>query len=425
MIPKIIWMVWCDFDNKLDGVLNETLEFYKNQVIKIHNKRDWECNIITKWSDLVQLLYDDKNVLDIIQNKYINAPNKSDVVRFYLLNKYGGFWIDFSTFLLTSLDVYYKYDANFICIYTPSVFIEQWIIKPFSFAFHNFNFKKNSRLTKIQNKFIKRKGIYKNYPFLTESFFIGSVPNHYITNNTFKQLTNFWKYALPKITDKDTLCFELNKYNHVLMSDIFDMNFVNTVIYNKFKDENSDKEKKQLLDDMYASCGYYVVYLQIYKALVEYISKTKIKIIQPTNKSKTFSKEIKDYDDICFTKDGIDSCKNVIISTKTDKILLVSAMHDRTIKWSDIPENRTSLENTYLEKKINSYKDVNKFIDKMVNNNIYQIKFSSWTRNSKIIPLLMQKTNKNKTNKNKTNKNKTNQNKTNKNKTNKNNLIFL
>ena len=43
----------------------------------------------------------------------------------------------------------------------------------------------------------------------------------------------------------------------------------------------------------------------------------------------------------------------------------------------------------------------------MVNNNIYQIKFSSWTRNSKIIPLLMQKINKNKTNKNKTNKNKT------------------
>jgi hypothetical protein len=88
MIPKIIWMVWCDFDNSKDGVLNETLEFYKNQVIKLHDKKHWKCNIITKWADLIQVLDNDINILDIIQNKYINAPNKSDVVRFYLLNKY-------------------------------------------------------------------------------------------------------------------------------------------------------------------------------------------------------------------------------------------------------------------------------------------------------------------------------------------------
>jgi hypothetical protein len=66
------------------------------------------------------------------------------------------------------------------------------------------------------------------------------------------------------------------------------------------------------------------------------------------------------------------------------------------------------LENTYLEKQLNSYKDIDQFIDKMVKIGIYQIKFSSWTRNSKIIPVLMQKiinnTKKNKTKKNKTKK---------------------
>ena len=398
MIPKIIWMVWCDFDNGKDGVLNETLEFYKNRIIQLHDEKYWKCNIITKWTNLIHFLDKDINMLNIIQNKYINAPNKSDVVRFYLLNKYGGFWIDFSTFVLTSLDVYYKYDANFICIYSPSIFIEQWIIKPFSFAFHNFNFKKNDRLSKIQNKFIKRKGIYKKYPFITENFFIGSIPNHYITNTTLTQLIHFWKHALPNIIDKETLCFEMNKYNHILMSNIFDMTFANNIIYNIFKDENNENEKKKLLDDIYSSCGYYFNYLQIYKALIEYIHNRKPIITQPTptNTSDSFIKEIKDYHNICFTKDDIASCKNIIIDTKKDKILLVSAMHGRTIKWSNIPKNRTSLEKTYLEKNINYYKDINKFINKMIKNNIYQIKFSVWTRNSKIIPVLIRKTTKNK-----------------------------
>ena len=412
MIPKIIWMVWCDFNNEQDGVLDKTLKFYKNQIIKLHNKKDWKCNIITKWADLLQILDNNKNILDIIKNKYINAAHKSDVVRFYILNKYGGFWIDFTTILLTSLDVYYKYDANFIGIYTPSIFIEQWLIKPFSFAYHNFNFKKNKILSKIQNKFIKRKGIYENYPFITENFFIGAIPNHYIIKNTFDQLIHFWKSALPKIVNKETLCFEINKYNNILMNDIFDMNFANNIMYNKFKDEANDKDKQELLNELYANCGFFFNYLQLYKELIEYINKNKFKIIQPKYISDNFRREFKEeYDTICFTKDGINSCKNIIISKKNDKILLVSAMHDRLIKWSNVAENRATLKNTYLEKKINSYEDISKFINKMVENNIYQIKLSSWTRNSNIIPVLMQKINKNKTNKNKTNKNKTNKNK--------------
>ncbi len=39
---------------------------------------------------------------------YVSSSlNKTDVIRFFLLQEYGGFWLDLSTFLFTSLDIYY------------------------------------------------------------------------------------------------------------------------------------------------------------------------------------------------------------------------------------------------------------------------------------------------------------------------------
>ena len=123
-IPKIIWAIWCNFDNKTDGILNERLTYFKDRIIQQHP--GWTVNIITKWNELLDYIKEDEHLMKIFNNSFISAQHKSDAIRFFLLQKYGGFWIDISTFLLTPLDIYYEKQPNatFITYYTPPLMVE-------------------------------------------------------------------------------------------------------------------------------------------------------------------------------------------------------------------------------------------------------------------------------------------------------------
>ena len=105
-IPKKIWALWCNFKDKADGVLNPRLTYFKNRIVQQHP--GWEINIITSWDQLIEFISDNETLLDLLDNPIVGGAHKSDAIRFYLLNKFGGFWLDISTFLFTSLDIYYE-----------------------------------------------------------------------------------------------------------------------------------------------------------------------------------------------------------------------------------------------------------------------------------------------------------------------------
>lgn len=128
VLPKVIYGYW---DN-LDG----------NDLIKAHINTwhrnissDWKINIISK-----------KNILDYVDidfyNKYKDLPSFrfSDFLRLYILNKYGGVWIDASTIIINDsfLNQYHtemienKYDVLLYEFKSHSIlnqpYFENWFI---------------------------------------------------------------------------------------------------------------------------------------------------------------------------------------------------------------------------------------------------------------------------------------------------------
>ena len=88
IIPKIIWAVWLDFNNKKDGDIDKNINFFINNIKIHHINNDWKINIITKWNDLICILNnneDGKKIINFLDNKFIGGAHKSDLVRFYLL----------------------------------------------------------------------------------------------------------------------------------------------------------------------------------------------------------------------------------------------------------------------------------------------------------------------------------------------------
>jgi hypothetical protein len=393
-IPKIIWAVWCDFKNKKDGVLNERLTYFKQRIISQHN--GWQINIISSWDELIGYVRENKILLELLNNEFVGGAHKSDFIRFFLLNKFGGFWLDISTFLFTSLNIYYTVQPNatFIGYYTPPFMVEEIIFSSLGDMFDNVKYNEIVKKFKSkQTEYIKLNDKYDKYPFIPENFFIASVPNHPVTSDIFQQLSDFWSLALPDIISDETLCYEINKLMNVLASEIFDLNTLDFTLINTFNQNTDITDKKfsmKLLDNVW-HCGYVFNYLQMYKAIVNYIINSKNTITQEQNINE-FKSEYNQ--DLCSSDGAINACQNIVVKEENGNTLyLLSLSYNRLIKWANTMNERITFDNTYIRKMID---DVNKniltkqqLIDNIVSMGIYQIKFSSWTRGSNIIEKFM------------------------------------
>jgi mannosyltransferase OCH1-like enzyme len=96
MIPKIIHLIW--FGNKRP----EKFDFTLNEIKRINN--DYE---IKEWND--------NNIdFELVQkdffNKTENLGSKSDILRFELLNKYGGIYMDYDFIQIKKFDELLDYD---------------------------------------------------------------------------------------------------------------------------------------------------------------------------------------------------------------------------------------------------------------------------------------------------------------------------
>ena len=393
-IPRKIWAIWCDFKNKKDGVLNDQISYFRDRIIKQH--AGWDVNIIVSWDVLMQYIGTNEFLMNLINNEFVNPAHKSDSIRFFLLKEHGGFWLDISTFLFKPLDVYYELQPNakFIGFYTPPFMVEEII---FSFLGDMFDNVKYDRVVKKfksqQANFIKLNEKYKKYPFIPENFFIASTPNHEIVTDTYNQLEEFWTSAFPNITSAETLCYEINKLMNNLAKEIFDINDINYTTSTLFdsKDITNEKYSLKTLDNIW-HCGYVFNYLQMYKSIVNYMIKNDSVITQETNDNAVSKPEYTDI--LCSTDENINACKNIVATDKDNVLYFMSLSQHRLIKWANTMNDRVTFENTYINGMINLVKKKEltgaDLIEQIVKMGIYQIKFSSWTRDSNIIPKLME-----------------------------------
>ena len=127
-IPKIIWGYW----NNKNNIPLLVTKCYKNWE---HFNPDWKINLL---NDDNLNLYLNENELKSLNN--INKiQKKSDLIRLYLLSKYGGIWSDSSIFLTESLDWVlnlqqnkkfdiFTYEADFFTTIKNKPVLENWFI---------------------------------------------------------------------------------------------------------------------------------------------------------------------------------------------------------------------------------------------------------------------------------------------------------
>lgn len=442
MIPKKIWSLWLNFDtkegldpDKTENKLYGFLKFFEDNIRAMHAQGNWEVTIITNWKKLVDLLNQDedgKSVLELLENKFIEAAHKSDLIRIYLLKTYGGFWVDFTTLLTCSFDYIVDKNISFGCFYIPSSILIPWIYKPVE---NFYEYSSVHDFITIENKHIYLKNKYWGFNFITENYFICCTKNHPIISNLFYQLRYFFNYMndefkkkiendkyMEELIKNETLsnenktkikneifCPLLNAEIHKLFSEIFIINTFDNDIINTIDEKTNicvlkrqpstiqdlsqprKDLREQILKTIYG-CGYLFGYLQLYLAVFNYCN-DKNKIVQINRESIEFVSE--KFKEMCIN----DSCDDIVLklnNKENEKILLISATRMRTGKWSDVRSNRISWENTFLgemiydfEKKykngLSTDKDIDEFIKFCNDNKITQFKFSSYSRNSQVI----------------------------------------
>lgn len=129
-IPKKIWVFW-DNKNNIPSIVQKCYEIITKQCPDY----DFIQLNMENYGEYVN----DENILKILKDEKLGIALKSDVLRTYLMIKYGGFWMDSSIILLQSLDWIYKlnekdeYDifmfkANYHSSRDDKPVLESWFI---------------------------------------------------------------------------------------------------------------------------------------------------------------------------------------------------------------------------------------------------------------------------------------------------------
>ena len=96
VIPKKLWVFWHVAENESSDLIKLSYKSMRKML------PDYEFNQINfnNYKNFV----DDKQIITIIDNVNIPINYKSDLIRLYLINRYGGVYLDASTLLLQPLD---------------------------------------------------------------------------------------------------------------------------------------------------------------------------------------------------------------------------------------------------------------------------------------------------------------------------------
>ena len=399
-IPKIIWMIWLDFDRKQDGDINEDIIYFRDRIFSLHDK-SWTINAITKWQELINIVKDEPTVMKVLNNLSVDGAKKSDLLRFYLLKRYGGFWLDISTFLFCSLDVYLRTPgASFIGMYTPSFLIAEILYGSLNSLQDEVQY--STLLDKFvkheQDKYIKLNSDYSEFSFIPESFFLATEPEHPVISDIYEQQNVFWENHVDKVSSKKTLCIEVNYLMHGLVKQVFEVHDLDFAIIEAFQESDflkpDSSAEVSFIHGLYRklyNCSYIFCYLQMYIALVQFIKNNNgtYKLVPVT--AIQLPKELQSID-LCYDDNKVfkPDCQAVVVtfSGMDDVLYLHPLSLSRTIKWADTVDKRLTFNDTYIHKVLKSVttrEAAQEALDKLVASGIFQIRFSSWTRKSNII----------------------------------------
>ena len=135
----------------------------------------------------------DVNLHTLINSDIVGAAHKSDAIRYFLIKTYGGYWIDISTFLLSSFDTLFINDEEmdnnvFMCNYAPVSDVEKWLIRSLSDAYEHTPIDKMMNFKEKEEKYIDLKSEYKKFDFISENYFIATLKEHVIINETYSMI---------------------------------------------------------------------------------------------------------------------------------------------------------------------------------------------------------------------------------------------
>ncbi|WP_194090105.1 capsular polysaccharide synthesis protein [Vibrio hibernica] len=110
-IPKIIWIFWdSGFDNAPD-VVHKSVYSWKEM------NPDYEVKLLSN-DNLDKYLDFDFNCMFYLSSIHCLPAIKSDILRLYLLSKYGGVWADATTFCLQPLSFWLKEASSYCGLFT-------------------------------------------------------------------------------------------------------------------------------------------------------------------------------------------------------------------------------------------------------------------------------------------------------------------
>ena len=378
--PKIIWAIWLTFGKKTDGILTDVLEFCINRIRALHKKEDgWTVNIITKWEEVMAEIASEPILVELLNNSHVGPQHKADTLRYYYLYKYGGVYVDVSSFLVTPLDELWEQNRNgFTCYYMASRIAATWIFKLSGEIYEYVPIQLYQKLLIPQQEAIME---FKNesLDFVAENYFLISSKGNEISKNVLDQLLEFWKASLSSITSEESYCLETNKIIYKLFKDLYNLKTDKLTYFDLGMDYIEEYNLK-----VYFNCGYLFNYLQLTKAIIEYTYKYNGSMqLVPLNKGRqnvidrellsTFSQVI------CLNND----CNNrvIVFPDQEKNIHLLSAGYNRLSKWSDNRDQRLSWENT-LAGEILKEKDPVNVLNELMAIDVKQLKFGAFTRDS-------------------------------------------
>jgi hypothetical protein len=104
------------------------------------------------------------------------------------------------------------------------------------------------------------------------------------------QLHNLWSVIVSKITDRESLCYNLNLYIHKLSDTLYDKKNDSNYDFMALSEEILPQLYKQIYD-----CAYLFNYYQLYIAIIYYMEKESINIRKITHENKydTIYEELK------------------------------------------------------------------------------------------------------------------------------------
>lgn len=94
-VPKVIWSLWLEGWDRAPSVVEACMRTWR-----LHNP-DWTLRLLSR-AECQSLLLGDP-ALELILNRQISAQAVSDIVRVSLLRRYGGVWVDATTYCVESL----------------------------------------------------------------------------------------------------------------------------------------------------------------------------------------------------------------------------------------------------------------------------------------------------------------------------------